>query len=104
VNAKHTPGPWETSKDAVPEGHIQITVYEPTGRRVATVFETEANARLIAAAPDLLKELKDVREWIQSLLDATPDEATDFITNNGEQVEQAIADAIVKAEGKDVQS
>lgn len=55
----HTPGPWATSRDAVPEWHTQITVYEEaTGKRVATVFETPANARLIAAAPDLLDALR----------------------------------------------
>lgn len=55
---KHTPGPWETSKDAVPPGHVQVTVYATTGLRVATAFESDANANLIAAAPDLLAELK----------------------------------------------
>ncbi len=55
----HTPGPWATSRDAVPEGHVQITVYaESTGQRVATVFDRKANAPLIAAAPDLLAAAK----------------------------------------------
>jgi len=51
-----TPGPWATSNDGVPEAfRPQITVYaEADGGRVATVFREEANARLIAAAPDLL--------------------------------------------------
>ena len=50
--ATHTPGPWETSRDAVPSHHTQITVYaESSGERVATAFQSEANARLIAAAP-----------------------------------------------------
>ena len=52
----HTPGPWGTSKDAVPEGIVQVTVYaEATGDRVATAFDRKENARLIAAAPDLLE-------------------------------------------------
>ena len=57
MEAKHTPGPWEISRDAVPAGHVQVTVYAETGgrgTRVATVFDREANAALIAAAPDLL--------------------------------------------------
>lgn len=52
-----TPGEWATSPDAVLPGHVQITVYAETGgrgTRVATVFESEANAAVIAAAPDLL--------------------------------------------------
>ena len=62
--ATHTPGPWETSRDAVPDGHTQITVYaEGSGERVATVFQTEANARLIAAAPELFEALEDVVKW-----------------------------------------
>ena len=59
--AEHTPGPWSTSKDAVPAGYVQVTVYEEaTGRRVATAFEQEANAYLIAAAPELLAALREV--------------------------------------------
>ena len=59
TETQHTPGPWETSRDAVPAGHVQITVYEfVSGDRVATVFQNEANARLIAAAPDLLAALE----------------------------------------------
>ena len=50
----YTPGPWETSRDAVPDGHTQITVYaESDGERVATAFRSEANAHLIASAPSL---------------------------------------------------
>lgn len=58
--AGHTPGPWDTSRDAVPPGHVQITVYSvETGHRVATVFDREENACLIAASPELLQALKD---------------------------------------------
>lgn len=39
----------------------QITVYsEQDGERVATVFREEANANLIAAAPELLEALEDL--------------------------------------------
>ena len=65
MTAKHTPGPWR----AVP-GCPEWTV-EADGRgevwNVAVVCDdcddsdTEANARLIAAAPDLLAALKDMR-------------------------------------------
>ena len=64
---RHTPGPWEISRDAVPAGFVQVTVYEErTGRRVATAFKEEANARLISAAPDLLEACERVlraEEW-----------------------------------------
>jgi hypothetical protein len=49
---------WQTSRDAVPQGHVQITVYDSnTGNRIATVFEREEHAELVAAAPDLLAAL-----------------------------------------------
>lgn len=57
MNTQHTPGPWDTSRDAVPDGIVQITVCGTDGKRVATVFGCEANARLIAAAPEMLATL-----------------------------------------------
>lgn len=61
MNTKHTPGPWAMSRDAVPEGHTQITIYaEVSGERVATAFLAEENARPIAAAPDLLAALDEI--------------------------------------------
>jgi hypothetical protein len=68
--SNHTPGQWETSRDAVPEGHVQITVYAAdTGRRVATAFENEGNARLIAAAPKMLEALQAAEGALDSMLD-----------------------------------
>jgi hypothetical protein len=58
MKIEHTPGPWEAIRDAVPAGFTQFTVYaEGSGRRVATAFEADANAQLIAAAPELLAAL-----------------------------------------------
>ena len=87
-----TPGPWETSRDAVPEGYTQVTIYaEADGERVATAFRTEANARLIAAAPTLYEAL---REALEALDD--PD------TTRQEQYDAADSAraALAKAEGK----
>lgn len=62
---KHTPGPWVVDP-AVRQG---FTVYAPKeGFIVGTqdeegrygAIESEANARLIAAAPDLLEALKEL--------------------------------------------
>ena len=50
---KHTPGPWAMT----PGRHLErACVWDSDSRAVATVM-TDANARLIAAAPDLLKAL-----------------------------------------------
>lgn len=57
---------WATSKDAVPDGWTQITVYEEaTGERIATVYN-EAAATLVEAAPKLLEALKELTDWMKS--------------------------------------
>lgn len=82
---KHTPGPWYLSGEwphdglasevvhAPPEGVLAIVRCEHQGR-----YYGNANARLIAAAPDLLEALKSAervldvhgyREWIGGSLD-----------------------------------
>ena len=91
ANSNHTPGPWHTDVS------FQLRVYdsEPSGPLyncglIATIAETananedRANARLIAAAPDLLEALRFLADKI----------------NDPALV--AVADAaIAKAEGKD---
>lgn len=66
MNSKHTAGPWAVSRDAVPEGHVQNTIYaEGSGERVATAFLVEENAHLIAAAPDLLAALEYFTDQVE---------------------------------------
>lgn len=60
---KHTPGPWRVKRwpaagGAVPEAFS----IEPGVARVYYGDLTEANARLIAAAPELLEMLKELVE------------------------------------------
>lgn len=68
--AKHTPGPWDTTEDGwiYPTNwteNINLTLYEQAIAKVYGVSDrSEANARLIAAAPELLKTLKDVKYCI----------------------------------------
>lgn len=67
MKAKHTPGPWEirwthTSCLITPKngahGYIAKVRFRPT--KTDNLAEQAVNARLIAAAPDLLEALKDV--------------------------------------------
>lgn len=70
----HTPGPWTVTR--VSKSTILKDLYvSASPERIARVVvpstskdigEYEANARLIAAAPDLLEALKDLREAIKS--------------------------------------
>ena len=58
TKAQHTPGPWTHKATA---GNHDFSIYpESTGRDVALVRDyNESNARLIAAAPELLEALKE---------------------------------------------
>ena len=82
--SKHTPGPWEaddpqkqvgegrplfeiSSKDGIrrPLMEIEISAYDDFGHVTIAVVDDEisawvANARIIAAAPDMLDELKSI--------------------------------------------
>ena len=83
MNAKHTPAPWKTRKGF---GHGEIDVFHPdrsikkpciptelaivqiNDDTKESIAESRANARLIAAAPDLLECLIHLadRDWFAS--------------------------------------
>lgn len=65
TNAQHTPGPW-TYRLSI-DGRICGDVRGPAGRFVADIGaheESDANARLIASAPDLLAALRDALDLL----------------------------------------
>ena len=68
----HTPGPWDV-QNALGDGPNKwiyadgLYVAEVDGERE----EAEANARLIAAAPDLLTALKDAVEYLELQLECS---------------------------------
>lgn len=71
MSAKHTPGPWNAfnSIKAIGVGSERSDVawvrFEECGLMdtARSQEEDEANARLIAAAPELLAALQEVAEW-----------------------------------------
>lgn len=75
TQATHTPGPW-SYQEAVeaPFGSLDkwyvFADDAPEGAKLPAVVDTEANARLIAAAPSMLSILETVyarttNEWLQ---------------------------------------
>lgn len=73
--SEHTPGPWRVASDqnsvgkTVWAGDLPVAICSPmrvflASRQTAqmTGAEASANARLIAAAPELLEALKEVRD------------------------------------------
>jgi len=90
----HTPGPWRFAKDGdEPYWNVDMPLQDGSsgyGFANAMVYTTEEDARLIAAAPDLLKAAKSLVELIE----------VDYIGFDSiEEWRMAVA-AIAKAEGR----
>ena len=88
----HTPGPWVVGR-TLADGTACIV---GDGDSVVCTFDgrshPEADAALIASAPDLLAALKDVVGWV-------PGSSAFFTDGSSAAVERARA-AIAKAEGR----
>jgi hypothetical protein len=58
MTTQHTPGPWK----AVRASHGVVDIFDNNDHDIVTLFgcNREANARLIAAAPELLAVLQDL--------------------------------------------
>jgi hypothetical protein len=59
--------------------------------------ETAVNATLLAAAPELLAALQEVKAWLSAIGDTTPEDIEDFVSNSWEDVEGRVDEAIAKA-------
>ena len=73
---KHTPGPWVVKRASEPEESTEfyftsdkgVIGYWKGGRHRHTDDQwllTEADANLIAAAPELLEALKSIVQWVE---------------------------------------
>ena len=98
---KHTPGPW-THAEAYDNGEPVCIRIDSGAQTVAEVVfdslhndEIDANARLIAAAPDLLKAAKDLLSLkeIKDCLSGRWSTADPINYNRAEQLRAAIAKA-----------
>ena len=90
MEAKHTPGPWKAIVD--PEGWELVA--SGRGQTIATFDCSESDARLIAAAPDLLAALEKAADWIDAQLITAND-----ITDYDNEVFRDALKAIAKAKG-----
>lgn len=100
MKTKHTPGPWNCPRIFYKDGYFTGQAHKDNGNCPFEVFgetreEAEANARLIAAAPDLLECLKWATVFAEISRDIEP-----YLKNPlfGAWVEKCNS-AIAKAEG-----
>jgi hypothetical protein len=63
MNTKHTPGPWYPKNTA--GDHQGLVIAENTGATVAVTYSVN-DAALVAAAPELLCELKSAIFYIET--------------------------------------
>ena len=100
TNTTHTPGPWRVSgyRLAVFAKLNGIKVVIADCNRTLGYSESEANARLLAAAPDLLEALKQCRLALEPYDDVKP---RDWKTDREKLAfaHQAARAAIAKATG-----
>jgi hypothetical protein len=93
-NAKHTPGPWRSERG---NGDYGRNVTADNGRRIVCetiCAEHEANARLIAAAPELLEALHSILEHSREFGDI--EDCETMLA----RIEDKVRAAIAKAEGR----
>ena len=76
MTIKHTPGPWTIHKDY---SRANYTVFDADGNYGDTSVETiDANAALIAAAPDLLQALNGMLQLFADTQDMEDYETVQF--------------------------
>jgi hypothetical protein len=62
MSTQHTPGPW--THGPLAGGHQAEVYSEPTGRTVALAYDADnGDARLIAAAPELLALVRALHDY-----------------------------------------
>lgn len=97
TNAKHTPGPWLCHPSPVDDSEYRV--FNKDGDYLTLNDEEHtANARLIAAAPEMLEELKRQLDWlrhIQTRIDGIPES----VMLGFQQADKNLSKIIAKAEG-----
>jgi len=97
----HTPGPWDAYETAGHDRHGQSAVYDQNGKDIAIVYDGDANARLIAAAPELLEACQrslDTMQWALAQKQPKPG-TTDPCVMACQDLQYRIGTAIRKATG-----
>src|SRR5690625_1957633 len=99
MKSKHTPGPWTFSGQKGPVGIcIKAQVWDSEGYNLSVMKSTEdpeeatANARLVAAAPDMLEALNEMVISFDILDIETDSLQREAIRNSKEAIKKAKGD------------
>lgn len=103
--SKHTPGPWSIDQNAME--HWMITAQNSERHRgyIATLSTTntqsEANARLIAAAPEMLEVLREFMGDFVSIVTAANHNDLATIIYVSKACQKEISELLKKVEGEE---
>ena len=105
--ALHTPGPWTIHNDTFPmevrdvKNSDVVAKIGGTGLSVESPEECEANARLIAAAPELLEALNGISDDAQEFINDLAADVQEGGNPSSAQFQKwtSVLSAIAKAEG-----
>lgn len=93
--SNHTPGPWMVTKHGTPDYAPQYGIYSIAATSDFVIVKSgEDDARLIAAAPDLLKALEDLVDTVEQDQAAMQDHMLDC--TNPEACSLCMARAAIK--------
>jgi len=113
--AQHTPGPWtivpygdgDSLVIHADESEWRICFMATPGQSPGAMDRIEANARLVAAAPDMLEALKDALQMIAGLTPLPMEGLEDWVLQaleatraKADATRERIREAIAKAEGR----
>jgi hypothetical protein len=104
MTTNHTPGPWRYVEHTANAGGTIAARFGLADLIIADIpttvnergfghLEADANARLIASAPDLLAALEKHVEWVERDKDGAIDPEWDYDTMVGQYIRAAIARA-----------
>lgn len=98
--SKHTPGPWQATSWEAKSGGTDWVVWGPKSPNhdyhsdLRGDFGSEADARLIAAAPDMYEALRELMDIVQHAIDQRTTADMDSFTLQPARL------ALAKAEGR----
>lgn len=101
--AKHTPGPWAVSDDGLFVGADMVVICNNPGNEEDYPYSAKAwpaNARLIAAAPDLLAHAQECLPYQDEHTRPYRDWDRADLIEALEAIEKSARAAIAKAEGR----
>lgn len=90
MSALHTPGPWKVNFKKFSEVRAENGAVVAECKNLTGLVNLQANAKLIAAAPDLLGSLIAITNQLERVGDTRPNKDGQFIDDARAAIEKAV--------------